>query len=305
MNKKIVMIIILAVAGLGLATVCAISAGGMFWFWLNPPVIMEMEQLLVDVELPAAAVEAVAPEVDFAPRPELWAEIRHPAAFVGEPVIMSVRLRNPGALAAAHSTEAEMVAQPLSLHGNWRDFVELTVARFSVDGQTEPAPVETALLKPGPIEPETELGVRALAAVWVLSPESTVQLEPGDYRVLVRLNSAELLTEDYPNLETQVDFTLVAPDGSADTARLAQSIAFYYFNQNNCEMTLEHALKAIELDPAGYPAYWYAAECYAATDQTIEAAALLETLLAVMPPNLTGSDYHAAVKIRLAQLQGR
>ncbi len=304
MNKKIVMIIILAVTGLGLAAVCAISAGGMFWFWLNPPVILEMEQLLVDVELPAE-VEAVAPEVDFSPRPVLRAEIRQPAALAGEPVIVSVRLRNAGALAAAHSDQAKASPQPLPLNGNWRDFVELTVARLSADGQTEPVAVDAALLSPGPPEPESEVGVRALVAVWALSPDSIAQLAPGDYRVLVRLNAAELLTEDYPNLGTQVDFTLAAPDGSADTARLAQNVAFYHLKQNNCELALEHARKAIELDPAGYPAYWYAAECYAVAGQTAEAVAMLEGLLGVMPPGLTGSDYHAAVEIRLAQLQGR
>lgn len=284
--------------------VCAIGAGGLVWFWLKPAAVERVEPVTVAVPVPTpASPQAEAPLVDVLPRPELRAQIRQPAALVGEPVIVSVRLRNPGALAAAHNSAAEAVVQPLSLNGNWRDFVELSVERLAADGQAEPAAVETALLKPGPVEPETEVGVRALVAAWVLSPESTAQMGPGDFRVSVKLKSAGLLAENYTDLAAQVDFSLAAPDGVADTTRLEQNVAFYYLNQNNCEATIEHALKTIELDPVGYPAYWYAAECYAAAGQTGDAVAMLEALLAVMPPALAGSDYHTAVELRLEQLQ--
>jgi len=305
MNKK-VLVIIGAVLVFGLAAVCilGVGMGGLFWFWLTPATVESGPVAVDDAGPTPIPRQAEPPPVDFSPRPVLQADIRQPDALAGEPVLVSVRLRNAGALAAAHSGDGGTSPQPLPLHGNWRDFVELTVARVGAGGQTEPVAMNADLLSPGPPETEGEVGVRALAAVWALSPENTAQLEPGDYRAQVRLKAADLLTGEFADIETQADFSLAAPGGAADTARLAQNVAFYYLKQNNCAATLEHALKAIELNPAGLPAYWYAAECYAATGQTAEAVAMLESLLAAMPPEQAGGDYHAAVEIRLARLQG-
>ncbi len=299
MDRKIVLLIG-AVLAAGMVVICAIGAGlgGLAWFWAKPPAAVAVDDSPSQLPPPTEP-----PAVDLSPRPELAVTIRQPDALVGEPVMVSVRLRNAGALAAAHATDAKTLPQTLELQGNWRNFIELEVSRLSANGQSKAVAVEAVPLGPEPPQPESAIGVRTLAAAWAFSPDSTAQWQPGNYRVSVRLRAEGLLPRKFPDLAAQADFLLAEPDGSTDLARLNQAVAFYHLQQNNCDAVLTHARKAIELNPGNNPAYWYAAECLIAAGQTTEAATMLDLLLTNMPPELHGSDYHAAVKMRLARLQ--
>jgi len=84
---------------------------------------------------------------------------------------------------------------------------------------------------------------------------------------------------------------------------MKESIAFYHFVRAECKLTIKHALKAIQLDPQRYFAYWYAAECQAAEGNRQEAVALLEKLLEVMSPEAGGGDFYLFVEGRLQELK--
>jgi len=267
-------------------------------------------------------------EMDVTPRPDLRARLRETHLWVGEPAIISVRLRNRGAMTAARNldrlaqytvlgtdpaaearrsglplpSENETRIRPLMLNGDWRAHIRISVARLSDIGSRELVEADAVPFGANSLEVQRTVGAVPLAATWILEPVTTLRMGPGRYQLSVKLTAEHLLSGEFKDLKTKLDMTLTEPSGPADQARIEQNAAFYLLSRSKYEAALERALKAISFNPSQYPAYWYAAECYRVMNRPEKAADIIRTLLDRMPPELYGGDFHTVAQRRLEQL---
>jgi len=281
-------------------------------------------QIMVLQNEPDAA-PSPTPESD--PRPELSLSVPDSKGSVGGPVLLTVRLRNEGAMRAARNaalvsqyeslgmdpereamragrplrTEEEKEVQAFSLSSDWREQVTFEIAGIEGNNPFEPGLLSSTAHTP------TEIGIIPLQTTLAISPETTREMATGTYTVTARLDPAGLFPElDLPDGEEiagSVTFSLGEPASDAEQAIMEETVSLYYVRMLDCESAIPSAMEAIRLDPHRYSAYWYAAQCQAALGNTGEAIALLETLLDIMPPMKDGGEFYAGAKAWLAQLK--
>lgn len=254
-----------------------------------------------------------SPSLDTAPTlsPELEASVRNPQGRTGGPIMVHVRLHNPQAARIARQsdrTQARPDIPGIPLGTDWRLHVTFTLSRQNTSGTMIPVKMETSPQLLSTTEPEKNLGVVSLMAIWALSPQESERLGEGQYEVRVDLRTVDLIPDQYllPDADILSDstlFSLAAPTGSQETAQIQEDTARFYSAQGDCALTIQHAQQAIQLDAERYLAYWYAADCLAATGDTEATISTLEQLLAVFPPGAAGgNDLYVAAKAWLERL---
>lgn len=243
--------------------------------------------------------------------PELEASVRNPQGRTGGPIMVHVRLHNPQAARTARQsdrTQARPDIPGIPLGTDWRLHVTFTLSRQNTSGTMIPVTMETPPQLLSTTEPEKNLGVVSLMAIWALSPQESERLGEGQYEVRVDLRTGDLIPDQYllPDADILSDstlFSLAAPTGSQETAQIQEDTARFYSARGDCALTIQHAQQAIQLDAERYLAYWYAADCLAATGDTEATISTLEQLLAVFPPEAAGgNDLYVAAKAWLERL---
>ena len=243
--------------------------------------------------------------------PELEASVRNPQGRTGGPIMVHVRLHNPQAARTARQsdrTQARPDIPGIPLGTDWRLHVTFTLSRQNTSGTMIPVTMETPPQLLSTTEPEKNLGVVSLMAIWALSPQESERLGEGQYEVRVDLRTGDLIPDQYllPDADILSDstlFSLAAPTGSKETAQIQEDTARFYSARGDCALTIQHAQQAIQLDAERYLAYWYAADCLAATGDTEATISTLEQLLAVFPPEAAGgNDLYVAAKAWLERL---
>jgi len=244
--------------------------------------------------------------------PEIGASVRNPEGRTGGPIMVHVRLHNPQAARIARQsdrTQARPDIPGIPLSTDWRLPVTFTLSKQNTSGTMVPVNMETSPQLLSTTEPETTLGVVSLMAIWAFSPEDSERLGDGQYEVRVDLRTGDLISDQYllPDTDTlsaSTLFSLAAPTGSLETARVQEDTARFYSAHGDCTLTIQHAQQAIQLDAERYLAYWYAADCLAATGDTDATISTLEQLLSVMPSGASGgNDLYVTAKAWLERLR--
>lgn len=266
--------------------------------------------LLIYVTLLETRVWDPSPDTTPMLSPKLEASVREPQGLIGSPIMVRVSLHNPKAARIARQSDRtqgrpDITGIPLST--DWRLSVTFALSRQNTSGTMMPVTMETSPQLLSESEPENNLGVVSLMAIWALSPKDSERLGQGQYEVSVDLRTVDLIPDQYlPDTDTLSDstlFSLVAPTGSKETAQIQENTALFYSAQEECALTIQHAQNALQLDSERYMAYWYAADCLNATGNIESTISTLEQLLAALPHEATGgSDLYAATKAWLDEL---
>ena len=266
--------------------------------------------LLIYVTLLETRVSSLLPDTTPALSPELEASVRKPKGLTSSPIMVRVSLSNPKAARIARQSDRTQVRSDIPgipLSTDWRLNVSFTLSRQNASGKMIPVNVEASPQLLSRSEPEKNLGLVTLMAIWALSPKESERLGQGQYEISVDLRTADLFPDQYlPDTDTLSDsafFSLVEPPGSKETAQIQEDTALFYSAQGECALTVQYARSAFRMDPQRHMAYWYAADCLVATGDTPAAIATLKQLLAVFPPEAAQNDLYVAVVDWLDELQ--